>query len=97
MREPLMSGHCMFPQTAHPEESHARCSGGNTANPAREFSPCPCPCHYPEDRYECECGGLLAEAPGWPSVFDEEGEPVTQYTHIDPRTGRATGEDCRAQ
>lgn len=95
MRPPMMSGHCAFPQTAHPEESHLRCvrnGGGNTSGPTKEFIPCPCSCHFPEDRYECECGGLLAEAPHWP---DEEGDGEPIYTHIDPKTGRATGFDCQ--
>lgn len=97
MREPGMSGFCASPQTDNPEQSHARCRGGNTANPAREFHPCACPCHYPGEHYECECGGTIVEAEHWPPVYDEDtDEVVPQYTHLDPRTGRATGEDCRA-
>lgn len=100
MIDPMMSGHCASPQSEHPEESHARCArngGGNTARPSKEFQPCPCQCHFPEDRYECAgCGGLLAEAPHWP---DEEAEaegrdPEVVYTHIHPKTGRATGFEC---
>lgn len=88
-----MSGHCAFPQTAHPEESHARCArmgAGNYARPSKEFQPCPCACHL-GDEFECECGGVLREAPDWPNEY-EPGEMV--YVHIDPRTGRATGEEC---
>lgn len=94
MRNVMMSGHCATPQTANPSESHERCArngGGSYGNPQREFVPCPCPCHYPEERYECECGNLLAEAPLWP---DETGEGEIVYTHIDPTTGRATGFEC---
>lgn len=91
----MMSGHCAWPQTDHPEESHERCTrmgGGNRANPSKDFSPCPCPCHYPADEYECaDCGGTLKEAPLWPNEWGDD-EPV--YTHIDPATGRATGEAC---
>jgi hypothetical protein len=48
MRKPMMSGHCAFPQTAHPERSHQRChdmGAGNTASQSGEFAPCPCSCH----------------------------------------------------
>lgn len=100
MREPMMSGHCLTPQTADPVESHDRCArngGGNRACPTKEFAPCPCPCHYPAERYECEeCGGDLAEAPLWPDedAAAEESEPEVVFTHVDPRTGRATGFEC---
>jgi hypothetical protein len=91
----MISGHCATPQTDNPEESHERChknGGGNRANPFRQFSPCPCPCHYPEERYECgNCGGMLAEAPLWPQT-DGTDDPV--YTHMDAKTGRAIGEEC---
>jgi hypothetical protein len=88
----MMSGHCGTPQSLHPEESHARCGGGNTWNPDKEFQPCPCPCHLGEDLFECaNCGGTLREAPLWPNE-NEPGEMV--YTHVDTQTGRAIGEDC---
>lgn len=94
MRKPMMSGWCNTPSTTDGVDSHTRCAGGNTANPAREFQPCPCPCHYPDERYECECGGELVEAPHWPLSDEdiEEGIEVL-YTHVDHR-GRALGEEC---
>lgn len=101
MRPLMMSGHCAWPAAGEAgADSHARCArngGGNYASPTKEFAPCPCPCHYPKERFECECGGVLAEAPLWP---DEEAEaegsdPEMVYTHIDPKTGRATGFECR--
>lgn len=90
MKKPMMSGFCANPSTFDPASSHARCRGGNTANPEQEFAPCPCSCHY-GDEYECgNCGGSLIEAPLWPNE-DEPGEMV--YTHIDS-TGWPTGENC---
>jgi hypothetical protein len=99
MRDPQMSGHCAFPETTNPDESHERCQrqgAGSRANPEKEFMPCPCPCHFPEDRFECECGGTLAEAPSWPDEDAEyEGrDPEMVYTHVSVRTGRATGFEC---
>lgn len=103
MRAPMMSGHCATPSVdEHGYSSHQRChdqGGGNRANPRKEFSPCPDPCHFPEERYECgNCGGILAEAPLWPNEdpddVDENGNPNPVYTHIDPKTGRATGQEC---
>ena len=96
-----MSGWCGNPSMTDGVSSHSRCSGGNRANPGKEFSPCPCPCHYPVDEYECgNCGGVLREAPLWPQedeeAFDEDGNLYPVYTHIDPATGRATGEECYA-
>jgi len=99
MRRPMMCGHCAYPAThtaegepLEPEFSHARCTGGNTANPAREFQPCPCPCNLGETEYECgNCKKPLREALYWPNE-DEPGEMV--YVHIDPATGRAIGEEC---
>lgn len=95
MRQPMMSGHCAYPQTAHPEHSHERCQlmgAGNTACPSGEFSPCPDSCHLGTDEYECgNCGAPLREAPMWPNE-DEPGEMV--YVHIDPVSGRAIGEEC---
>ena len=91
MRPPMMSGHCAFPQTRHPEESHARCRGGQRANPAKVFQPCPCVCHFPYgETYECgSCGGVIILAEHWP--LDEDGDQ--RYTHID-NSGRALGEEC---
>jgi hypothetical protein len=79
---PIWSGHCQFPETAHPEESHARCQrhgGGSNANPARVFHPCPCHCHL-GDEFDCSvCGYLLREAPMLGP--DEDGD--MQYVHVD--------------
>lgn len=90
MRTPLMSGHCAFPSS---EDSHARChrqGAGNRANPAKEYQPCPCSCHFPIDEYECgACGRVILEAPHWPPYEDGD----TRYTHID-KEGRAIGDDC---
>lgn len=90
-----LSGWCGTPQTEHPEKSHERChmlGGGNRARPSKEFRPCPCKCHLGEDEFECgNCGRPLREAPLWPNE-DEPGEMV--YTHINPRTGHAIGEEC---
>jgi len=100
IRRPLMSGHCAHgginPKTG--VDGHERChlnGGGQRANPLKEFQPCPCSCHYVDDRgelivFECgECGRDIVEAPLWP--LDEEGE--VRYTHIDSDS-KATGEDC---
>lgn len=95
MRPAMMSGHCQTPQTENPELSHGRCQrngGGNTANPRKEFGPCPCACHFPGERYECECGGLITEAPHWPL----DGEEI-RYTHLDPVSGNSIGEDCNTK
>jgi hypothetical protein len=87
--KPIISGHCAWPQTKDPHLSHERCANrgsGSRANPAKNFHPCPCPCHLAHDSdgavltYECGgCGGILAEAP----IFgvDEDGDPV--YVHVD--------------
>lgn len=95
MRRPFISGHCAFPETAHPERSHERCQRlghGNTANPAGEFAPCPCHCHLGTDEFECaNCGAALREAPYWPNE-DEPGEMV--YVHFDTDRKRALGEEC---
>ena len=92
-RQPLMSGHCATPATSDPDASHARCQGGQRANPEKEFQPCPCPCHL-GDHYECECGGLIAEALAYPQEYDEDGEPITTYVHVDHKTGRIIGDEC---
>lgn len=88
----IMSGHCQFPQTDHPEESHERCArngGGATTRLTDVFHPCPDPCHYGET-YECGgCGQPIREALAWP--LDEDGD--MRYTHV-ARDGRAMGEDC---
>lgn len=89
IRGPLISGHCAFPGQA-PEESHRRCAGYNRANPGKIFQPCPCSCHFPEDRYECGCGATLAEAPHYP--LDEDGD--VRYVHVDPKTGRMVDGEC---
>lgn len=90
MRRPMMSGFCATPQTVNPEESHARCRGGNRANPAREFQPCPCPCHLGEE-FECgNCGRDLREAPLW---INDDAPDEMVYVHID-KDGRALGEEC---
>lgn len=87
-----MSGFCNWPSTEDREAGIHRCSGGNRANPYREFQPCPCPCHLGEEEYECGgCGRTIREAVDWEND-DDPGEPV--YTHIDPETGRAIGEEC---
>lgn len=91
-RTPMMSGHCNFPQTKNPEVSHARCNGGNTWNPDKEFIPCPCSCHLGET-YECQCGGTIREAPCWPN--EDEPDEIT-YVHVDTKTGRAIGPECFA-
>ena len=84
-----MSGFCQFPQTSDPAASHARCPGGNTARPTREFQPCPCTCHLGEE-FECgNCGSELREAPMWENE-DEPGEMV--YVHV--IDGAVTGEEC---
>jgi hypothetical protein len=87
---PVMSGHCAFPQTAHPEQSHERCGrngGGARANRQGGWHPCPCSCHL-GDAYECgNCGRLIAEAPLW------EGTGEMVYVHLDG-DGRSIGEDC---
>lgn len=90
VRRPLISGHCAFPQSKDPNESHRRCRGYSRANPDKIFQPCPCPCHFPEDRYECECGATLAEAVHYP--LDEDGD--VRYVHVDPTTGRMVDGEC---
>lgn len=88
---PIISGHCNFPVTSNPESSHERCEGngaGSRANPGKVFHPCPCSCHLGEV-YECgNCGREIAEAPFW------NGDGEMTYVHLDPKDGRAIGEDC---
>lgn len=93
MRQPVPSGHCAFPETDRPEKSHQRCEdmgAGNTAVPDKRFSPCPCHCHLGET-FECECGGMIREAPVL--GLDSDGDPI--YVHVDER-GNMTMEGCRA-
>lgn len=50
---PILSGHCGYPQTKNPHESHRRCAqwgAGSRANPEKRFHPCPCPCHLQHER-----------------------------------------------
>lgn len=91
LRRPLISGHCAFPQSKDPEESHKRCRGYSRANPDKIFQPCPCSCHFPEEEYECgNCGATIKAAPHWPA--DEDGD--TRYVHVDQTTDRAVSEEC---
>jgi hypothetical protein len=94
IRRVLISGHCAFPQSRNPDKSHLRCAkngAGSRANPDKIFQPCPCPCHFPVDRYECDsCGGTLAAAPHWP--VDEDGD--MRYVHVNTKTGRIIGTEC---
>ena len=87
-RKPLMTGHCAFP-ASNITDPHARCLGGNRANPDKEWQPCPCECHLGET-YECGCGRLIREAPLW---RDFEGDEDMIYVHIE-ESGRAVGEHC---
>jgi len=92
IRRTLWSGHCSFPQTKNPDESHLRCQdngGGSRANPEKIFQPCPCRCHYPPEEYECGgCGGTIIAAPHYP--VDEDGD--MRYVHLDG--GRVTDCEC---
>lgn len=94
IRRPLISGHCAFPQTRNPDESHQRCQkngGGSRANPDKIFQPCPCLCHYPAEHYECgSCGGTILAAPHYP--LDEDGD--IHYVHLDPKRKRAIDGEC---
>lgn len=87
MRHPMMSGHCASPSKG----SHERCQKmghGNTANPDKEFVPCPCECHLAET-FECECGGTIRLAPHW------DPSDAETYVHVDlKRDGRAIGTEC---
>jgi hypothetical protein len=87
-----MSGLCAHPQTAEPDQSHRRCSGGNEANPNREWQPCPCHCHLGEE-FECGCGRPIREAPLWQTGYESDLDEMV-YVHIEPTTGRAVGEEC---
>lgn len=90
IRQPLMSGLCAFPQTINPEESHARCTGGQRANPENMYQPCNCRCHLAPQRYECDgCGGVLAEAPLITAVTGED-----TYVHMREDDKRWTSEFC---
>lgn len=90
---PIWSGHCQFPATSTPVRSHERCAdngAGSSANPRGVFYPCPCPCHLDPEEYECECGGLIREAPAL--GLDEDGDPI--YVHI-LADGRVSFEGCQ--
>jgi hypothetical protein len=93
IRQPLMSGHCSVGGTGH--ERCQRNGGGQRANPARLFQPCPCVCHYTNaddelEVYECgACGGEIVECAYWP--LDEDGD--VRYAHVDA-SGRVLGEEC---
>lgn len=90
IRRTLISGHCNFPGRDK-DASHARCKGFSRANPDKTFQPCPCTCHFPEDRYECDaCGGVLVEAEHYP--LDEDGD--VRYVHYDPTTRRISRAAC---
>lgn len=93
MVQPVPSGWCSFPETDHPERSHERCQAqgaGSTNRPGGKFSPCPCHCHLGEV-YECECGGLIAEAPVL-GPDPEDGDII--YVHINDQ-GNMTMEGCQ--
>lgn len=87
-RRPLMTGYCAFP-ASNVEEPHTLCKAGNSANPDKEWQPCPCACHLGET-YECGCGRTIREAPLW---RDFEGDEDMVYVHVD-NTGRAFSEEC---
>lgn len=88
-----MSGWCSHPSETDGVSSHDRCAGGNTANPGKEYQPCPCSCHFVVE-YECgNCGGDLAEASHWPiEEWDEADRPVHPFVHVSGN--RVTGENC---
>lgn len=118
IRKPLISGHCANARFNHDSskmsamgrEAHARCAGGQRANPGREFQPCACGCHLPApaeaELFECgECGKVIIEAPRWPHYPGEGDEPGdVRYTHMDwvlndagvvtGGGGRSLGEEC---
>lgn len=88
----IMSGHCATPSTTDGVSSHERCArmgSGSSANPAKIFHPCPCPCHLmPDEGYECERDGLpLRET----DQFLGTGEST--FVHIG-KDGRVLGEEC---
>lgn len=86
--KPLMSGWCAHPSGGE-VDSHTRCKGYNTANPGKEWQPCPCLCHM-GDEYQCgNCGRVIMEAPMWRPLV--EGEDAT-YVHV--IDGRGVGEEC---
>lgn len=95
-RQPMMSGHCVHPQSENPEESHLRCArngGGNTAVPDKVFAPCPCICHVDPTEYECSiCGEVIRPAPHWTGEWiDPEDTDMVTFVHV--RHGRAV-EEC---
>jgi hypothetical protein len=80
----IMSGHCLFPETANPARSHERCGAVSYANPRKDPYPCPCICHFPGEQYEDEgCSTdkrkvFIVEAPFM--GLDEDGDE--QYVHV---------------
>src|SRR5690349_8335584 len=86
---PIMSGHCLHPQTADPHLSHERCAkmgAGVETRATGTWHPCPCLCHL-GDEYECgNCGRPIYETIYW----IDDGEPT--YVHVSD--GRVTGEEC---
>lgn len=78
----IWTGHCQFPQTKHPEESHLRCQrggGGTLTRATGNFHPCPCTCHLGEE-FDCSgCGYLIREAP----VLGPDEDGDMQYAHVD--------------
>jgi hypothetical protein len=93
MGRPIMSGHCQFPETDHPDRSHERCAengGGVKSKPTGLFHPCPCSCHLGEE-FECQCGGIIRLAPALGRDEDDD----EQYVHVDT-DGNLTFEGCRS-
>lgn len=83
MRKPSRSGWCGHGMGA---TSHARCKGGQNANPERAWTPCPCHCHFPEEVHaECECGKPVVQVA--PVLHPDE------WWHLD-ENGDATKEYC---
>lgn len=79
----IWTGHCQFPETDHPEESHFRCQrngGGSLTKSTGLFHPCPCHCHLETEDFDCSaCGYLIRAAPALGP--DEDGD--MQYVHVD--------------
>src|SRR5690349_17718855 len=86
-RAPMMSGHCAYPQSQTPEESHLRCyfhGSGNTAVPDKVFAPCPCLCHLDDAEYECSiCGRPIFAAPYWTGEYiDPTDLDMVTFVHV---------------
>lgn len=95
-RDPMMSGHCAYPQSEAPVESHLRCArvgAGNRAVPDKVFAPCPCHCHVEVDEYECSlCGRAIRPAPYWTGEWiDPDDIDLVTFVHV--VDGRAQ-EEC---